>query len=149
MKRLCAQLPLIQESYIVSASHILKAVTAYLCLERMVAVRQEELPIQLDAYIISHLSENPDASALCRHFQIGKTSLYDIARRRYGMGISEHIRHLRIARAQTLLIEHQEMRISEISAVCGFPDYNYFSTVFKRISGMTPSQFRAVKSTEH
>ncbi|MBR2402534.1 MAG: AraC family transcriptional regulator, partial [Lachnospiraceae bacterium] len=31
--------------------------------------------------------------------------------------------------------------ITEIAFRCGFPDSNYFSTVFKRITQLAPSQY--------
>ena len=31
--------------------------------------------------------------------------------------------------------------LTEISDICGFSDYKYFSTVFKKYTGYTPSQF--------
>lgn len=134
--------PLILEEYITSASHILKAVASYLCLERMVTLHQKNLPVQIDEYILKHFTENIGVSHICEKFQIGKTSLYEIAKQNYGIGIAEHIRNLRIEKAKILLVDLPEMRISEIAAECGFDDYNYFITVFKRTTGQPPKQFR-------
>lgn len=134
--------PLILEEYITSASHILQAVASYLCLERMVTLHQKNLPVQIDEYISEHFTENIDVSHICEKFQIGKTSLYEIAKQNYGIGIAEHIRNLRIEKAKALLVDHPEMRISEIAIECGFDDYNYFITVFKRVTGQPPKQFR-------
>lgn len=140
----CFASPLIPEDYIASVSHIMQAVAAYLCLERMATLRQEELPVQIDEYIGGHFSKDLSVPALCRRFQIGKTRLYEISRQNYGCGIAEHIRNLRIEKAKALLTEHPERKISEIAAACGFTDYNYFITVFKRLTGSSPGQYRAV-----
>lgn len=134
--------PLISETYISSASHILQAVASYLCLERMVSLRQKDLPVQIDEYISEHFTEDIDVNHICEKFKIGKTSLYEIAKQNYGIGIAEHIRNLRIEKAKALLLEHPEMHISEIASECGFGDYNYFITVFKRVAGQPPKQFR-------
>ncbi|MDU5690505.1 MAG: AraC family ligand binding domain-containing protein [Citrobacter freundii] len=40
------------------------------------------------------------------------------------------------------LLKHSRLMISEISMRCGFEDSNYFSVVFTRETGMTPSQWR-------
>ena len=50
--------PLISDTYIASASHILQAVASYLCLERMVSLHQKELPVQIDEYIAKHFTED-------------------------------------------------------------------------------------------
>lgn len=137
--------PVISEDYITSASHIMRSVAAYLCMERIVNLRQKQLPVQVDDYITEHYTENINVRSICDHFQIGRTLLYEIAEQNYGIGIAEHIRKLRIEKAKILLIEHPELRISEIAAACGFDDYNYFITVFKRLAGKPPRQFRQSK----
>lgn len=133
--------PLIAKDYISSASHIMQAVAAYLCIERMVSLRQQELPVQIDEYIQAHFSEDLDAIQLARHFGIGKTRLYEIAQQSYGLGIAEHIRNLRIEKAKRLLSEQSTLSLAEISSQCGFHDYNYFITAFKRIVGIPPKAY--------
>lgn len=140
LKEACFLQPLIPDDYITSASHILQAVGSFLCLERMVSLRQQELPVRIDEYISGHFTEDMDVPFLCRQFGIGKTQLYEIARQNYGIGIAEHIRNLRIEKAKDLLTE-SDLPLAEISARCGFKDYNYFITVFKRLVGVPPKKY--------
>lgn len=51
---------------------------------------------------------------------------------------------LRIKHAQKLLLT-TDKQISEISETCGIVDPNYFSRVFKKYIGMTPSQYQKKK----
>ena len=74
-------------------------------------------------------------------FGIGKTQLYEIANQNYGMGIAAHIRNLRIEKARRLLSEQSGLTLAEIAAECGFDDYNYFITVFKRMTGVPPRAY--------
>ena len=141
LKDKCLELPLRSEDYIQSASHILEAVASFLCLEQMSVINHQLLPVQIDDYIMHHFTENIDVSTICKHFNIGKTYLYKIAKQNYGIGIAEHIRTLRIEKAKSLLLNHPEMHIDEIASQCGFDDYNYFITVFKRLTGMPPKKF--------
>lgn len=141
LKMACWRQPVITQDYISSASHIMQAVASYLCMERMVSLHQQELPVQIDEYIAAHYTQRLDAVTLARHFQIGKTQLYEIARQSYGIGIAEHIRNLRIEKAKQLLIEQPELSLAEIASSCGFGDYNYFITVFKRVVGMPPKTY--------
>lgn len=135
--------------YILSASHLLQAVANYLCLERMVTLRHENLPVQIDNYITNHLTDPLDSSQICRRFSIGKTKLYEIARESYGCGIAEHIRNLRIEKAKALLMNQPDLPVSEAAFACGFTDYNYFITVFKKYVGISPRKFaRAQTSSE-
>ena len=57
------------------------------------------------------------------------------------MGIAAHIRNLRIEKARKLLTEQSGLSLAEVASECGFDDYNYFITVFKRIAGMPPKAY--------
>ena len=142
LKTLCYEQPLISQDYISSAAHILQAVASYLCMERMAYIRQKDLPVQVDEYINTHYTQQIDVPDICAYFQIGKTYLYEIARQNYGMGIAEHIRRLRIEHAKKLLTDEEDMTIADIAGNCGFTDYNYFITVFKRLTGIPPRRYR-------
>lgn len=61
------------------------------------------------------------------------------------MGISpvQYITHLRISNACDLL-KGSTFSISEISQKCGYDDVSYFYRVFKKTTGLTPKQYRAI-----
>lgn len=141
LKEACYKQPIINKDFIESASHILQAVASYLCMERMVSLHQQELPVQIDEYISLHFTEDIDATMLCQEFQIGKTHLYEIMKQNYGVGLAEHIRNLRIKKAKDLLVSHPKMSLADIAFSCGFKDYNYFIAVFKRVVGVPPKKY--------
>uniref|UniRef100_UPI0038900D60 HTH-type transcriptional activator RhaR n=1 Tax=Escherichia coli TaxID=562 RepID=UPI0038900D60 len=66
-------------------------------------------------------------------------------RQQTGMTINQYLRQVRVCHAQYLL-QHSRLLISDISTECGFEDSNYFSVVFTRETGMTPSQWRHLNS---
>lgn len=142
--------PLMTESYILSAANLMQTIAAYLCMERLATLRQENLPVQIDNYIQEHLTEEIDVMDICARFQIGKTRLYEIAKESYGIGIAEVIRIRRIEKAKSLLLSFPGLSISEVASSCGFHDYNYFITVFKKITGASPRQFgRTKEAADH
>lgn len=142
LKSACFHHPFVPEAYISSSSHIMQAVASYLCMERLVSLRQQELPVQIDEYILAHFTEDIDAVSIAAHFQIGKTKIYEVAKESYGIGIAEYIRKLRIEKAKQLLSEQSDLSLSEIASLCGFSDYNYFITVFRRLTGMPPRLYQ-------
>ena len=142
LKKACYDRPIISENYIMSASHILEAVASYVCMEHMAVLKHKTLAVQIDEYIANHFSEEIDVPSICKHFQIGKTYLYRIAKQCYNTGVAEHIRNLRIEKAKQLLSSQPKMQIGEIAVECGFSDYNYFITVFKKVTGMSPKAYR-------
>lgn len=61
---------------------------------------------------------------------------FHAAKENYGMGIAEYIRDLRMEKARQLLLEQPDLPLTEIASMCGFPDYNYFITVFRKKEGI-------------
>ncbi|MFD0670868.1 helix-turn-helix domain-containing protein [Cohnella sp. GCM10027633] len=55
---------------------------------------------------------------------------------------AKYIEKIRIAKAKELLRD-SSLTIAEISAIVGYTDPFYFSKVFKKASGITPSEFRS------
>lgn len=64
-----------------------------------------------------------------------------------GDTFSDYLLKLRIDKACELL-EHTNMKLLEISWTVGYENANYFSTVFKKALGMTPSAYRAERGKE-
>ena len=58
-----------------------------------------------------------------------------------GVTFTEYLTGLRMGKAKELLRATQ-MRSSEISSAVGYSDRHYFSYLFKKNTGMTPSEFR-------
>ena len=59
-----------------------------------------------------------------------------------GQTPSEYLMALRISRAKDLLLYDEAARIAEIAAKCGYKDSYYFTRVFKKHTGLSPSALR-------
>lgn len=64
-----------------------------------------------------------------------------------GASIIEYLLEQRVAEAKKLLIEGV-FSPSEIAAMTGFEDSNYFSRVFKKRTGYTPTQYKKLQNSE-
>lgn len=58
-----------------------------------------------------------------------------------GTTLIEHVQNLRIEEAKQLL-ETQQISVDEISAEVGYEDPAFFRRLFKRLTGLTPSEYR-------
>lgn len=59
----------------------------------------------------------------------------------YGDTPTTHINKLRINKAKSLL-KNTNMSIEKVSYECGYNNYSYFSRVFLKITGTSPTQYR-------
>lgn len=57
-----------------------------------------------------------------------------------GASFTEHLTERRIERARKELTEGTRS-VKEIASLCGYPDANYFSRAFKKVVGLTPSDY--------
>ena len=67
-------------------------------------------------------------------------------RRHYGTTIGEHLRTRRIDYAYQLLGQ-TNLSLREIAATCRFADRSHFSKQFKKLSGLTPAEYRNLFQT--
>lgn len=103
----------------------------------------EQFMIKLNEMIDQNLSQpDLDVRFLTVQMAMSRTSLYNKIKELTGMGANDYINRRRIDKAIILLIQ-SDMSITEISEQVGFTYQRYFSTLFKEMKGMTPSQFRA------
>jgi transcriptional regulator GlxA family with amidase domain len=58
-----------------------------------------------------------------------------------GTTLIEHVQNLRVEEAKQLL-ETQQISVDEISAEVGYEDPAFFRRLFKRLTGLTPSEYR-------
>jgi len=58
-----------------------------------------------------------------------------------GKTVNEFITAFRLDKAKELL-KMQHLKLYEVASMVGFNDANYFSSIFKKVTGMTPSDYR-------
>ena len=103
----------------------------------------EQFMIKLNEIIDQNLSQpDLDVKFLTAQMAMSRTSLYNKVKELTGMGANDYINRRRIDKA-IILLTQSDMSITEISEQVGFTYQRYFSTLFKEMKGMTPSQFRA------
>jgi AraC-like DNA-binding protein len=138
----CRTMPRRDADYIKSAARILHATASYLALERVAVLRQDSAAARLDEYLDRHFTEALDTKCICQALQLGRTRLFQLCRQMYGVGPAEHIRALRIAQAKELLVQRQDMSVSEVGQTCGYSDASYFIAVFAKEVGAPPGLWR-------
>ena len=89
-----------------------------------------------------------DADAVARVAQVAGIAERTLERRfkaATGCSLLEYLQNLRIEQAKQLL-ESGPTAIDEVSASCGYADASFFRRLFKRLTGLTPGQYRRLFS---
>lgn len=97
---------------------------------------------RLSSVINDHIVKGKiDYDELAADFCVGKTQLNRKIKAITGYTTTEYILHVRISLAKQLLAK-TDYSIGDIAARVGIDDVAYFSSVFRKMTGMTPTDFR-------
>lgn len=92
---------------------------------------------------IEHNYNNPDfgVKAVADYVKIDRTYLYRLFKEETGLSVIDYINNCRITKAIALLM-NENISVKDIAFSVGFTDQMYFSRVFKKNKGKTPTEFR-------
>ncbi len=78
---------------------------------------------------------------ICVFCQCSESYISHIFKKSMNQNINQYINQVRIDKAKELITE-TSYSLYKISGICGFSDPNYFSSVFKRHTGVSPSMYK-------
>lgn len=113
--------------------------------DRLISLKRQQtgddnMKMLLD-YINDHYSEPLSLTALARHFHFNPSYLSTYFTAHNKEGFSEYLNKVRVDKAAELL-RSSAAPISEIGSMVGYSDHSYFTKVFKKLTGCSPSQYR-------
>ena len=107
-----------------------------------VNAEEEKLVAQMLKAIEAHIDdEEYNADLLAHDIAMSRASLYKKLQTMLGITPTDFIRNVRLKRAAQLLADTQ-LSINEIADRVGFITARNFSTHFKKMFGVTPSEYR-------
>lgn len=92
-------------------------------------------------YIQEHFREPISVMDICAFANVSKSTLSRYYKEHMHMTLGHAISLARVNYAKHLL-KHSDMSLLSIALDSGFENQNYFTTVFKRLEGLTPSRYR-------
>ena len=100
------------------------------------------------AYVEDHLNENITVQQMAEAAGYHASHFTSLFRQHLGISPGQFILRKKTDRAAELLTA-TSMPVSAIAEALGFASQFYFSNFFKKQTGMTPSQYRAIYRREH
>ncbi len=103
--------------------------------------RNENLLSKVKDYVDRNYSENITLTSIAKDFGISSGYLSVLFNDHIGQNFIDYLTNLRIQNAKNLL-KSTDLKIYEIADRVGYRDAYYFSTAFKKIVGINPTDYR-------
>lgn len=97
-------------------------------------------------YITKHYNEDISVKAVSDHVHLNPEYFTRLFKKETGMNIKDFITDCRISMAKDLL-QNTNLTISMIASEVGYSSFPHFTSMFKRVTGMTPSFYRTAHET--
>lgn len=105
----------------------------------------QKITFEIKQYLTEHLFESISLNALSESLGVSVNTAMHVFRNNVGMGIIAYFNKLKIEKAMQL-IDEGELSFRTISERLGFESPEYFSRVFKKQTGTTPTDYAKQQS---
>ncbi len=112
--------------------------------QKVLPLRKQESQMtarRIHGYMERNYDKKISLQSLSELFNISTRQLNRLVRREYGRSVIEILHDIRIGRARHLLLDTEE-KVIAIAAMVGYDDPSFFSRLFQRLTGCSPSQYR-------
>ena len=99
----------------------------------------------IQKYINDNFQNELNLSILSTKFLVSEKYLSSLFKELTGYTLTSYITNIRIEKSK-LLLEKSNLNVQNIAYLCGFNDYFYFAKLFKKTTGLTPSEYRQIHS---
>lgn len=131
----------IDEQSLSSTANIMSACVGYIQLEQLLNFQQRGLWEKICDYIHINYTHSFTLSDMAQFLSVSVPTLCRCARDNSGNTIIKLVTDRRIEKSKQYLATTSKS-VSEISDLVGIADYNYFSRVFRKATGMSPKEWR-------
>lgn len=106
------------------------------------AIKKEKSSKDIVDYIHRHYQDSHLSSEMIeKEFGLSRTTLYNLMKSITDKSLNEYITMIRLRQA-SLLLTNTDNTLKEIALLCGYSDPFYFSRVFKKQMGISPSEYK-------
>jgi two-component system response regulator YesN len=118
-------------------------------LERYMSLRITSIEKQTDhseinklkAYMLKHYDVPITVKSMAKYVSLDETYLSNLFKQKTGETLIKYLHRIRVEKSKYYL-EHTDIQIYELAERVGFINANYYNRIFKRMMGVTPSEYR-------
>jgi AraC-like DNA-binding protein len=122
---------------------LIRLIREHIDIEPVKIQKNNDLLAQITEFLKSNVEEKLEFEDILKEFNLSASVVKKIFREQMGCGVMDYFTRLKIDKAKELIRE-ENYTFTEISEKLGFNTSQYFTTVFKRVSGITPTEYANV-----
>ena len=103
--------------------------------------QEERLITRITRFLQAHLAEELSLNVLAEEFHLSAQYVSQLFKNEIGVGFLAYLTSIRMEKAKKLLVSTQ-LSVAEVAERVGYADYRVFTKSFKKVEGVTPSQYR-------
>ena len=139
LKLLYNQLPFLSAKQLSALYDLLPSVL----FDNAIRIVYDPIANDIVEYIDKHISEELSVTNICQRFHLSVNHLYNLFHENLDKTVNDYITERRIILAKRMLTT-SDKTVYEIAEKVGIANYPYFCKLFKKKTGVTPSQFRKI-----
>lgn len=105
-------------------------------------IERKKLLLNIEKYLRNNYNKPISTKQLGETFGLVPSYLSKLYRNHYGLSPKDFVTQLRIERAKTLIRESDEFFVRDVAALVGYDDPLHFSKLFRKATGVSPSEYR-------
>lgn len=120
---------------------LLQALTELSHLYRKHLHEDKHVIFEIAKYVEAHYREDITLQDIADRFFLSREYISRKFKQEFKENLSDYIGRIRIEKAKLLLL-NPDCRIAQVAGQVGYQDEKYFSKVFKKLTGLTPGEYR-------
>ncbi|MBQ2737603.1 MAG: PocR ligand-binding domain-containing protein [Clostridia bacterium] len=140
-RAICAEIPTVREDMLNSYVHIMTICAQYLTLSNAVSATKPTVAQLALRYVSENYTERISINDICKSIGYSKSTVLTSFKREFGTTVNTYLNNMRLNHAKKML-DDSTRTINEVALSSGFSDQSYFSKMFSKLYGITPSDYR-------
>lgn len=103
--------------------------------------KERDVEQEVKKYVREHMVDNITVTDMAHELHFHPKYLMRIFKSKTGLSITEYISQARVTTAKKILQE-TNLPVKVVADMVGYEDYTYFTRVFKKLTGKSPSDYR-------
>jgi two-component system response regulator YesN len=106
---------------------------------------KEKVIHQIKEYIHKNINQSISTIDIAKETNFNPAYISNFFKKKTGKNLTDYITEVKMEKAKELLAS-SNYKVNQIAEMVGYSDQRYFCLVFKKYSGMTPTQFRDMRN---